>query len=138
VGFFDSLGKAVGAVVGIRGGYDTAPQNEAEVAERQTPLTIINPSPQSEIDAGAQRGVINGVKYHLSSGDDVMSMEVWLFVRARLVGGELGPETSMSMRTSSKVARQLKRGWEIPLEFDPATGIPATLDARGIASSLKG
>lgn len=132
MGFFDELKKAAdtvkegfGEVVAAQQAHDRANLEALGSGE----LEIINPTPQAQIDAGAQRGVITWTKDTLESGDDVWRTEVVLGVRARLTSGELGPDTRLKLWTSSRIIRQLRRGMEIPVELD-AMGVPASSTTR--------
>lgn len=139
MGFFDELKKAADT---IKDGFEeaVATQQAHDRANLEAlgsgPIEILNPTPQAEIDAGAQRGVITWTKDTLESGDDVWRTEVVLGVRARQKGGELGPDTRLKLWTSSRIIRQLRRGMEIPVELD-AEGVPVKLDHKTIAAELK-
>lgn len=97
-------------------------------------LSILNPTPQHEVDrllsgAGDARGVVLGSRNDMSDGDRPMRTRVHVRVRPRLRGGGLGEEVALKAWVSWKVATLLDPGLEIPIELDRVTG-----RATGIAT----
>ncbi|MEQ1736283.1 MAG: hypothetical protein ABL886_07770, partial [Rhodoglobus sp.] len=106
--------------------------------ERDAPMVILNPTPQNQIDAGAQRGVVTTTDFDpVEESGFVLRMPLNVYVRARLAGGELGPDTKVRIWTSSTVAKKLRLGTEIPIEMDAATGIPTKIDTKAMVAELK-
>lgn len=136
MGFFDNL-KATAAAMKQGVADAQAAQAAADQAAREAPIAIINPTPQEQIDAGLQRGVVRAVHYSLSDEDGrVASMAVRIYVRARLAGGALGPDTELKIRTSSTVAQALRHGTEIPVTIDAATGVVTGVDVKALAAEI--
>ena len=110
MGFFDNLRSAVSmAKEGMA--QANAAADAAEQERLNAPVTILNPTPQEQIDAGAQRAVVvKVIGQQLDPGERVHSMAVTLHVRARLAGGELGPATPVKVRMDSRAADGLLRG----------------------------
>lgn len=117
----------IGNVRKIVSGYREMAQAAQAEADR-VPLTILNPSPQPEVDrliaaGGVARGVVVRATHGETSGERVASMRVDITTRARLGNGELGEPASIKVRTSWRVAALLDPGLEIPVTFDRSTGI---------------
>lgn len=116
-----------GNVRKIVDGYREMAQASQAAADR-VPLTILNPTPQAEVDrliaaGGAARGVVVRATHQETNGERVANMAVKITTRARLAGGELGEPAVIKVRTSWQVAALLDPGLEIPITFDRATGV---------------
>lgn len=135
MGFLDNIKATVGA---MKDGIEAAREAEAlqAQAEREAPIAIINPTPQEQIDAGLQRGVIRTFSYDMGEDDLILSMAVRVNLRRRIAGGELGPDTALKVRMSSTLAEKLRRGLEVPIVVDAATGIPTSIDVKALKGEL--
>lgn len=137
MGIFGNIANAAKAVTNtVTEGVAMAKaqQDAAEAARAAAPVTILNPTPQEQIDAGAQRGVLTSISYTLEEGGHALSMAVWVRVRPRLAAGELGQEVRLKMRTSSRVAQQLRPGREVPVTI--VAGAVTSVDAKALAKEL--
>ncbi len=99
----------------------------AEQAEADRPLTILNPTPQPEVErllaaGGIVRGVVVKASHPPQDGERVSKMRVTVQVRSRLADGTFGPLATIKIWTSWKVAALLDRGLEIPVLVDQTTG----------------
>lgn len=159
MGFFDELKKAAGGVKdgfaqagdafnsvkdGLKG--QAAMQAEAQAAQREAfaqQLTIIDETPQDEIDRinagdGPGRAVVMGVQHWLEEGENTLRTNATAYVRIRQTGGGLGPEQKVKLWTDSGTIRTLRAGFEIPLQYDRATGLIVDKpDMKAIAAEVK-
>ncbi|MFM9877511.1 MAG: hypothetical protein ACKVOG_06645 [Rhodoglobus sp.] len=135
MGFLDNIKATVGT---IKDGIEAAREADAAEAKAmaEAPIAILNPTPQEQIDAGLKRGVVRTFSYDMGEDDYIASMAVRVNLRARLAAGELGPDTQLKVRMSSKLAQKLKHGLEVPIVLDPATGIPTSIDTKALEKEL--
>ncbi len=106
------------------------------------PPTILDPTPQDEVDrllreGGVARGVVMGSRDDMSDGDRPVRTRVHVRVRARLADGALGDEVQLKAWVGWKVAALLSPGLEIPVEIDRATMRPTAIDTKALAAELK-
>lgn len=104
-------------------------------------ITILNPTPQDEVDrlldaGGEARGVLLGSRHDMSNGERPMRTRVHVRVRPRLRGGALGDEVALKAWVSWKVATLLDPGLEIPIELDRATGRPTGISTGHLNDEL--
>ncbi len=141
MGVLKSLVNGAKAMKGaVAGTIDMVKAAEAEAAN--APITIVDPTPQAEVDrmiaaGGVTRGVVVRATHADQSGERVSRMRVDVRVRSRLAGGELGPETKLKVWTSWKVAALLDPGLEIPIRMDPATGLATEIVADQLRGELE-
>lgn len=141
MGVFDNIRSAVNVVKSGVAEAQAAARAQEEAA-RNAPIEILNPTPQDEVDrlnaaGGPARGVLASVNYTMEEeGDMVWKMPVTLQVRARLADGQLGTQTKIRVWISSRLAKMLRRGHEIPVMFDRATGIVTEVDAKAMAAEF--
>lgn len=99
----------------------------SEQAEADLPLTVLNPTPQSEVErllaaGGIVRGVVVKATHPPQHGERASKMKVTVQVRSRLADDGFGPVSTVKIWTSWKVAALLDRGLEIPVLVDPVSG----------------
>jgi len=124
MGLFKNLRETAAAMKAMA----TESNAAAATAEANLPLTILNPTPQAEVDRlwaglGPARGVVVRASHPPQDGERANSMSVTVRVRSRLAAGALGDEVTLKIRTSWKVAALLDRGLEIPVLVDRTTGL---------------
>ena len=129
MGLFKNLRDTAKAFGNIASTY----RAQMEGAQHAAPLTILNPSPQAEVDRSiAGHGLARGVvvrAWHapLDNGEQVARMRVNVSVCARHPGGALSDPVDLKLTTSSRVASVLDRGLEIPIVLDRSTGLPTDI-----------
>lgn len=64
-------------------------------------------------------------------------MGVEFRVRSRLANGELGEEARVKIRTSSDVAKALRKGLKIPIVLDRSTGLATEIPKEELLRELE-
>jgi hypothetical protein len=142
MGIFKNLRDGVKAMGNIPAAYREIAQ-QADAAAGAVPLTILNPTPQAEVDrliaaGGVARGVVVGASHPpLQDGERVSKMQVTIRVRCRLPGGELGPDTRIKIWTSWQVATLLDQGLEIPIVLDRTTWLATDIPRDELKRELE-
>ncbi len=114
----------------------------SEQAEADLPLTILNPTPQHEVErllaaGGIVRGVVVKASHPPQHGERVNKMRVTVQVRSRLADNTFGQPATVKIWTSWKVAALLDRGLEIPVVIDEATGVVTDIPADELKRELE-
>lgn len=129
-----------GNVRKIVDGYREMAQT-AQAQADHAPLTILNPTPQAEVDrllaaGGMARGVVVRATHQETNGERVSNMAIKITARARLANGELGEPAVIKLRTSWQVTALLDPGLEIPVTVDRATGVVTGVLADELKAEL--
>lgn len=138
VGLFKNLRQGVKAVSTM-----VAEVNAANAAaETAMPVTILNPSPQEEVDrllaaGGVTRGVVVRATHEPQHGERAQRFRVDVRVRGRLAAGALGDVVNVKVMTSWKVAALLDPGLEIPVLLDRTTGLVTEIPADALRDELE-
>lgn len=114
----------------------------SEQAEADLPLTVLNPTPQLEVErllaAGSiVRGVVVKASHPPQHGERANKMRVTVQVRSRLADDAFGPLATVKIWTSWKVAALLDRGLEIPVLVDRTTGAVTDIPADELKRELE-
>ena len=138
MGLFKNLRAGVQAVSGMV----SEVRATSDAAEQAVPVTILNPSPQAEVDrllaaGGIARGVVVRATHPPQHGERAMRMRVDVRVRSRLADGALGNQVTLKVSTFWKVAALLDPGLEIPILLDRATGLATEIPADALRDELE-
>jgi hypothetical protein len=103
-------------------------------------LTILNPTPQEEIDRmwphGRARGVVTAAHQERRSAERALRTKVLVSVRGRLPGGGWTADTTVTAWVHWRVAAMLQPGLEVPVEVDPSSGRVTGLSTRQLTEEI--